>query len=182
MKNVVHKLLLEFAQDLEDNLSKLEVSILKNLNRKGFTPKTRRSEILGFLTDQLGLDSQESMEIYFLFLHNYSSTGDYENLESPRRTKFDMYSKKVKSPNYTARDLVKAKIPFEGSNTRGEWRQNVYVVTSYNWYPIFVYKNNQWYENSQGYSMSTKKQMRQLRPDYDTIKVSKKELEDLIYK
>jgi len=182
MKNVVHKLLLEFAQDLEDNLSKLEITVLKSLNKKGFTPKTKRSEILGFLSDDLGLDSQESMEMYFLFLHNYLPTGDYDSLESPMRTKFDMYSKKVKSPNYTARDLVKAKIPFEGSNTRGEWRGNVYVVISYNWYPIFVYKNGQWYENSQGYSMSTKKQMSQLRPDYNAIKVTKRELEDLIYK
>lgn len=182
MKNVIHKLLLEFSKDLGDNLSKLEIFTLKTLTKKGFTQKTRRSEILEFLTDQLGLDSQESMEIYFLFLHNYSSTGDYENLESPRRTKFDMHSKKIKSPNSRSRDLVKAKIPFEGSNTSGYWYKNAYVVTSYGWYPIFVYKNGQWYENSRRYSISTGKQMSQLRPDYNAIPMTTSELEDLIRK
>lgn len=182
MKNLVHTLLLEFAKDLDQGLSKLEVSILNALNRKGFTPKTRRSEILKFLSEDVGLDGEESMEMYFLFLHNYSSTGNYENLESPRRTKFDKFTKKIKSANYTAKDLVKARIPFEGSNTKGEWINNVYVVSSYNWYPIFVYKDGKWYENSNRYSRSTGKQMGQLRPDYNAIPMTKSQLEDLIYK
>lgn len=182
MKNIVHKILLEIADNAESGLSKLEFSILKSLNKKGFTPKTRRSEILNFLSDQIGLDTEEAMEMYLLFLHNYVSTGDYENLLDLKRTKFDKYSKKIKSPNYTARDLVKAKVPFEGSNTSGMWIDNVYVVKSYNWYPIFVYKNGQWYENSNRYSRSTGKQMGQLRPDHNAIMVTKKELEDLIYK
>jgi hypothetical protein len=57
------------------------------------------------------------------------------------------------------------------------------VVYSYNWYPIFVYKNGQWFENENRYSMSTAKQMSQLRPHNqgEIIKASKSKLEEIIY-
>ena len=181
MKNIVHKLLLEFADtSSEDKLSKLEIAVLRSMNKKGFTPKTRRSEILSFLSDDVGLDHDETMSMYYLFLRNYTPSGEYSNLDSVIR---DLSKgKKIKTTNITARDLVKAKIPFKGSNTSGEWIGNVYVVSSYNWYPIFVFKNNQWYENQNRYSRSTGKQMGQLRPTGNTIPVSKNELNDLIYK
>ncbi len=76
--------------------------------------------------------------------------------------------------------MVKSKIPFTGSNTSGYWYRNSYVVTSYGWYPIFVFKNNQWYENKNKYSRSTGKQMGQLRPTPDTISLTVKELEKII--
>ena len=101
-------------------------------------------------------------------------------MDISKTPKYDRYSKKLKTANYTARDLVKAKIPFQGSNTSAEWVGNVYVVSSYGWYPIFVYKNGRWFENSKRYSMSTGKQMSQLRPDNDTTKMTRDELNDLI--
>ena len=184
MKNIIRNILLEFAEDSSDGLSKLEISILKNLNSRDFTPKTRRSTILSYLNDDLGLSSKESMELYFLFLHNYKTNGDYENLDKIKRTDLDSHSKSIRTSNVTARDLVTHRVPFTGSNTHGGFESgNVYVVRSYRWYPIFVYKDGQWYENSSGYSMSTKKQMSQLRPSKsDTIKLTIDELFNLIHK
>ena len=147
---------------------------------KGFTPKSNRNKVVNYLSEDLGLDAEEAMEIYFLFLHNYKSSGNYGSIIEPIRYKFDKYTKKISTANYTAKDLVKAKIPFKGSNTSGEWIGNVYVVSSYGWYPIFVYKEGRWYENTNRYSRSTGKQMGQLRPTPDTIKLSKDELNDLI--
>ena len=45
-----------------------------------------------------------------------------------------------------------------------EYENGSYVVSSYNWYPIFVYKDGQWFENKDKYSVSTSKQTSQLRP------------------
>jgi hypothetical protein len=58
----------------------------------------------------------------------------------------------------------------------------VYVVFSYDWYPIFVYKDGQWYENQNRYSVSTAKQMSQLRPhgQGEIIDKTKDELWEII--
>jgi hypothetical protein len=73
------------------------------------------------------------------------------------------------------------KIPFKGSNTHGEYMNGSYVVFSYNWYPIFVFKDGQWFENEDTYSVSTAKQMSQLRPyDQGIIETSKDKLWDII--
>jgi hypothetical protein len=181
MKNIVRKILLEFAETTnEDQLTKLEITILKDLTKKGFKPTaTNRNKILNYLSTNLGFDFKESMELYSLFKNNYSESGDYEFLEKVKRGYGS--DRALKSTNKDAKDLVKSKIPFKGSNTTGEWIGNSYVVKSYGWYPIFVFKNNQWYENSKRYSMSTGRQMSHLRPTYETIPLTKDELNDLIY-
>lgn len=73
-----------------------------------------------------------------------------------------------RTTNITARELVSSLKPFKGSNTSASWRDGVYVVLSYAWYPLFIHKDSQWYENGDGWSNSTKKQIRQLRPAYNT--------------
>lgn len=182
MKNVIRRILNEMSLgSSESGFSGEESSVLKLLTNRGFTPKTRRGTIINFLVDDLGYEPKEAMDMYLTFLHNYTSSGDYESVKSPRKVKFDFSTKKVPTANYTARDLVQGRIPFKGSNTTGEYIGNVYVVTSYGWYPIFVYKDGKWYENSNRYSRSTGKQMGQLRPKPDTIKLTKDELNDLIY-
>ena len=90
--------------------------------------------------------------------------------------------RKMKTANIRGRDLVLNKIPFKGSNTHGEYRNGVYAVFSYNWYPIFVFKDGQWFENENRYSVSTGKQMSQLRPygQGDILTTSKDKLWDII--
>jgi hypothetical protein len=137
------------------------------------------NKILVYLVDELGFDTDEAKNLFSLFYNNYTSSGNYGELDDIDRGGI---KRKVKSANYTARDLVKSKIPFTGSNTSGEWYRNSYVVKSYGWYPIFVYNEGQWYENAKRYSRSTGKQMGQLRPTPDTIELSIDELNDIIRK
>ena len=93
----------------------------------------------------------------------------------------DLRKKKVRIANSRAREIVTSKIPFKGSNTHGEYRNGSYVVFSYDWYPIFVFKDGQWFENEQKYSMSTSKQTSQLRPSQrDIIYASTDKLWEII--
>ena len=60
-------------------------------------------------------------------------------------------------------------MPFKGSNVEGQWDVNnknewYYVITSYEWYPIFLFINNQWYRTLETYSNSTAKQMNHVNP------------------
>jgi hypothetical protein len=68
-------------------------------------------------------------------------------------------------------------------NRNGDW---YYVVTSYNWYPIFLFINNKWYRVSNSYSSSTGKQMSQANPvrwdsglDAKVMMVTKQEIKDI---
>jgi hypothetical protein len=120
------------------------------------------------------------MKFYFLFINNFDKSGNYENITEPVRSTYDK-SKQIKTTNVTASDLVKHRVPFKGSNVTGELIGDVYVVTSYGWYPIFVFKDGKWYENSKKYSRTTGKQMGQIRPrGVEITPLTKDELTSLI--
>ena len=78
------------------------------------------------------------------------------------------------------RDLVINRIPFKGIITL-EYRNGVYTVFSYDWYPVFVYKDGQWFENEWLFYVY-KKQMSQMRPynQGEIIKTNKDKLWDII--
>jgi hypothetical protein len=72
-------------------------------------------------------------------------------------------------------------LPFKGSNLEGRWEQDGkgewgYVVLSYGWYPIYIYKYKKWFETSGTYSSSTSKQMRNTRPTRWNDKLGKQML------
>ena len=55
---------------------------------------------------------------------------------------------------------------FNGNNTFARWENGAYVVYSYGYhFPMYVWKNSGWFENSDKYSVSTSKQQTQLRPN-----------------
>jgi len=71
----------------------------------------------------------------------------------------------MKIANKNASRYVSDLLKFEGSNTFSEWDGEVYIVYSYGYhFPMFVYINGNWYENSDKYSVSTSKQQTQCRP------------------
>ena len=74
------------------------------------------------------------------------------------------------------------KIEFKASNLQGIWKDNCYQVISYKWYPIFVWDWGKWYENKEGYSPSTKRQISNSRPCANTILVSHDEIKEIIKK
>ena len=173
MKNIIRKILKEEVSATQERYHKKMVDLLV---KEGFKWNTPYQDIIAFLNQQIGIEGMEAFEIYQLFKDNYRR--DYES-EDLYRT--DITKKKIRTSNTRARDLVTSKIPFKGSNTHGEYRNGSYVVFSYDWYPIFVYKDGQWFENEQKYSMSTSKQTSQLRPfARDIIYASKDKLWEII--
>lgn len=112
----------------------------------------------------------EGYELFLLelFLLNYRKDGDYSNLTKdnfvdPRAMK----GKTITNPK--AHLYTTAQIPFKGSNIQGFWDrdnkgEHQYIVMSYGWYPVYVYKNNRWYEIINRYSSSTGRQMSNANP------------------
>jgi hypothetical protein len=78
-------------------------------------------------------------------------------------------------PNIRCRRCVQAREPFKGHNLEGRWEERegvrMYVVRSYEWWPLFAYVNGVWFENSDRYSVSTSKQRSQTHPHCDTVSV-----------
>ena len=174
MKNIIRKILKEEVSDTQERHQQKMVDIL---TREGFHGGTPYQEIIRFLHDTIGMEGMEAFEVFQLFKDNYRK--DYESQGLKRS---DITKRKIRTSNTRARDVVTNKIPFKGSNTNGEYRNGSYVVFSYDWYPIFVFKDGQWFENEQKYSVSTSKQTSQLRPaaQRDIIYASKDKLWDII--
>jgi hypothetical protein len=67
--------------------------------------------------------------------------------------------------NATARQLVQSLTPFKGSNTFGLFQGRTYAVYSYGFhFPLFAFKEGQWYRNSDKYSRTTSKHQTLLQP------------------
>jgi hypothetical protein len=83
--------------------------------------------------------------------------------------------------NKNASAVVAARQEFKGSHTFGEWDGDNYVAYSYGkHFPMYVYSNGEWFENSDKYSVSTSKQQTQLRPTYHTTPKTTEELKQII--
>lgn len=177
MKRLIKKILIE---EVSDNKDKFQRKILGILSKEGFNGSTPYTTILQFLNDHMSIKNMEAFEIYQLHKDNWRFFDS-----EPDLIRKDIKDRKVKTANIRGRELVLNKIPFKGSNTHSKYYDNgSYVVFSYDWYPIYLHKDGQWFENEDGYSMSTKKQMSQLRPygQGDIIKTSKDKLWDIIKK
>ena len=69
--------------------------------------------------------------------------------------------------NKDCRSYVERKEEFNGSNLYARNIGKIYVVYSYGkHYPMFLFRKENWYENSDGYSVSTRKHHGQARPMY----------------
>ena len=97
-----------------------------------------------------------------------------------------------KVANRDARRYVQERKPFSGSNTEGVWRRDIYkgseahlrryVVTSYsNYFPLFIWEDGVWYENSDWFSPTTSKHKTQLHPQCETMPMTCKDMVCLQY-
>ena len=91
--------------------------------------------------------------------------------------------------NKNAQEYVNRAEPFQGSNLFGEYDDSdegsntPYVVYSYGYhFPMFIYLNNIWYENSDKYSVSTSKHQSQSHPMMDTVKLNTEDMKRLLWK
>ena len=173
MKLYVKNILREEIENVKDRYDRKVISILK---KEGFSPIYDYRKVINFLNSSLAISGLEAFRLYQMFKDNYKSVDTGGKL-----IRKDISKMRIKTTNSEARELVEAKIPFKASNTDGEYVGNTYVVYSYLWYPIFAYKDGQWFENKDKYSPTTSRQTSQLRPlGEDIIKVNTQELRDLI--
>ena len=153
--------------DLEPN--KVIVKLFKFLNTQKSNYNNKidlQSSIKNYLP-YFGIEPDFAPYILELYLLNYRQDGDYssltkDNFIDPRKMKGK------RTPNYNAKIYTIAQLPFEGSNLRGYWKTTIdgkiYVVESYGWYPVYIFKDGKWYETSDRYSSSTGKQMYASQP------------------
>jgi len=185
MKDLIKKILNE---ELTNRLSPEVILLFKLIQSKKKELKSKKS-VIEFLEKRLkmiGKDSKEAQRYYYLYTLNYRENGDYENIK-PEEFVNEKNFPALKVTNVSAGKYAYAKIPFEGSNVRGYWQKDrngveQYVITSYGWYPILVFKNGKWYSVSERYSRATSKQYSNVTRDgiYDTTILRSKDLKSLV--
>lgn len=151
-------------------LSEKEIRLFKYLN-KYKTEYPTQQKLLGFIRTMMPFINRPESDARFyyeIYTANYRPDGDYENLDKLSFRDFKSF-KQRRIPNNTAYEYTASKIPFKGSNLQGYWDVNsrndwFYVVESYEWYPIYLFINNEWFEVSNRYSSTTRKQMSQSNP------------------
>jgi hypothetical protein len=194
LSKIIKLIIKEQLEGQGDNpLSEKEIRLFKYLN-KHKQDMGNQSKMLAFVKTMMpfvGRPESDARFYYEVYTANYRPNGDYENLDKTTFRNFKEFKQK-KTPNNNAYQFSSAKIPFKGSNLEGYWDVNnkndwYYVVKSYNWYPVYLFINNQWYVVSNAYSSSTSKQMSQVNPvrynsglDAKVISVTKNEMSNLI--
>lgn len=193
MDNFIKKLLRESVDNDEKLLSKEEVRLFKLLNNKKHELGTKEemTDFIIMMLKLMGKPTHRASFYYEVYTQNYRPEGDYENLTQETFKDYRGFKQK-RTPNNTAWEYSTATIPFKGSNIEGFWDDNskgewYYVVQSWGWYPVFLFKNDQWYTVDDTYSSSTSKQMSQSRPriyfdqlNSEVVSVSKTEIKDLM--
>jgi len=168
------------------------VKIFKLIDEKKKDTKTK-PELLKYiesLAPYMNIPKGYELFIYELYALNYRKDGDYSKLD--KENYIDPRSLPGKTTtNPKAWKYSIAHLPFKGSNLRGFWERDnngndQYVITSYNWYPIYIFKDDKWYEVTQSYSSSTGRQMSNVNPvtyktklDSMVYKLTHKEMEKL---
>lgn len=140
------------------------------------------SQSLTFLNDKRAEIHAEK----FIRLPHNSEVEHYEIVKTEETADTDLTSGDyadggaVKTSNQQSSQYTRNREPFNGSNLSGKIMPNkAYVVLSYGYYPLYVYKYHKWYENKEKYSVSTSKQQGQSRPTGSTIKKTTKQLKKL---
>ena len=190
MKELIRRILRE---EQEGPLTKKEIMLFKYIDKNKKETKTK-PEFLKFLKSILpviGMSPNETNFYYEVYTANFRPEGDYENLTKENFKDYRQF-KQRKVTNNTAYEYASARMPFKGSNIEGQWGVNnnndwYYVITSYGWYPVFLFINDQWYRTLETYSSSTRKQMSQVNPvkfdsnlNANVMSVTKGEMERLM--
>ena len=146
------------------------IKLFKLLNEEKKKNKTRASllQAIEKLAPYINVPKEYALYLLELYLLNYRKDGNYsgltkENFVDPRKMK----GKTTSNPN--AKLYTVAQLPFKGSNLEGYWDEDYngkpyYKVVSYRWYPVYIFKDDKWYEVTERYSSSTSKQIRNANP------------------
>lgn len=172
MKNLIKRILNEQLEGTGDKpLSEKEIRLFKYLNTHKKETKTQAAllDLVSTMMPMIGKNPNEARFYYEVYTANFRPDGDYENLDKNNFKDYREF-KQRKTPNNNAYVYTGSKIPFKGSNLEGTWNVNrnnewYYVVTSYNWYPIYLFINSQWYRVSNNWSSSTGKHLSNANPN-----------------
>lgn len=194
MKELIKKLLSEQLEGKADNpLSEKEIRLFKYLNKHKteYPTQTKLIEFIKTMMPFVGRPTSDARFYYEVYTANYRPEGDYENMDRLSFRDFKSF-KQRRTPNNTAYEYSSAKIPFKGSNLEGTWdvdnkHEWYYVVNSYNWYPIFLFKEGKWFRVNDNYSSSTSKHLSQSNPvryntglKADVYDVTRREMDSLL--
>ena len=133
--------------------------------------KKKRAEILEVIEKlalYMNFPPEYALYILELYLLNYRKDGDYSGLTKGNFIDPRKQSGKT-TPNTKAKLYTVAQLPFKGSNLIGRWSKDYkgnpfYEVVSYDWYPVYIFKDDKWYEVTGRYSSSTSGQMNNANP------------------
>ena len=133
--------------------------------------KKKRAEILEVIEKlalYMNFPPEYALYILELYLLNYRKDGDYSGLTKGNFIDPRKQSGKT-TPNTKAKLYTIAQLPFKGSNLIGRWSKDYkgnpyYEVVSYDWYPVYIFKDDKWYEVTGRYSSSTSGQMNNANP------------------
>ena len=156
----------------ESNEPSLKVvsKLFKLLDEEKKKNKTRASllEAIKKMVPYMGIPEGFEQYLLELYVLNFRKDGDYSNLTKenfidPRKQQGKVISN-TKANLYTI-----AQLPFRGSNLDGYWTEDpkgvpYYKVASYGWYPVYIFKDDKWYEVTANYSSSTSRQMSNSNP------------------
>lgn len=192
MRLLIKKILRE--QSSENPLSKQEIILFKFMN-KVMEGKPRKDKLYDQLKQGIrmfALDPKKTQYYFDLFNINYREDGKYEKI-TPEEFKSVKDFKAKKITNTQSGEYTQLKAPFKGSNLKGVWEKDrnheeLYVVYSYNWYPIYIYKKGIWYQIIDSYSSSTGKHISHSSPfrydrniDKMVVLVDRDEMEQLLH-
>jgi hypothetical protein len=184
--NYIKRILRLYENTKERAFSSWEISLFKSLNRnkeKLGTKKDYQSFISRYL-EASGMDPREALYYYYVYSSNYRPDGQYDEIKKGEQ-KIPAFDDKAKrTSNVRMGEFAQNKIPFKGNNVEGFWEKDLYgepqyVITSYNWYPIYIFKEGKWYMVSESYSPSTGKQMGQTRIYKNNTYMTAKEMAEL---
>jgi len=172
MKHLIKKLLREMSEiDEEKAFNQREIVFFKFLNTFKKSVKPTERELSNFINSHIksfGLKPEDSNEYLMVYTQNYREDGKYNEIKKSELKNYHSL-KKQRTSNQNASALVGSLKPFKASNLEGEWEKDkdgewAYVVISWGWYPVYMYKYKNWFEVSDSYSPSTSKQMSQSNP------------------
>jgi hypothetical protein len=164
----ISQLIVENSVQRAFNSKEIALFKILNKNKGSLQTKADYKKLISRFLNLLGMPQEDALYYYYLYSSNYMPEGNYEDLEKGQERRPGEGEKQTRTSNIKMSDFARNTIPFRGSNVEGFWERDPkgepqYVITSYNWYPIYIFKDNKWFKVSDSYSPSTGKQIGQTR-------------------
>jgi hypothetical protein len=170
MEKLISQIVLKVLLEQREPSIPLIVKLFKVLDEEKKKKKKRAEilEVIENLAPYMNIPPDYALYLLELFLLNYRKDGDYSGLT--KGNFIDPRKQQGKTTSNTKANLYTvAQMPFKGGNLIGQWSKDYngkpyYEVVSYNWYPVYIFKDDKWYEVTGRYSSSTSKQMNNANP------------------